>query len=87
MNLFLNRNVIIELLDSLPHMFKDTTRAESVYTSAVRGGLQALVRKAVENKKEIATKAFFFVERNWWSSFCFPNMSSQLWIQFIKISR
>lgn len=33
----------MELLDSLPHMFKDTTRAESVYTAAVRGGLQALV--------------------------------------------
>jgi hypothetical protein len=33
-------------------MFKDTTRAESVYTSAVRGGLQALVRnKRVEKKK------------------------------------
>ncbi|EPB87319.1 hypothetical protein HMPREF1544_05844 [Mucor circinelloides 1006PhL] len=37
-----SRNVIMELLDSLPHMFKDTTRAESVYTAAVRGGLQAL---------------------------------------------
>lgn len=37
-----SKNVIMELLDSLPQMFKDTTRAESVYTSAVRGGLQAL---------------------------------------------
>ncbi|KAI9272138.1 hypothetical protein EDC94DRAFT_595571 [Helicostylum pulchrum] len=37
-----SKNVIMELLDNLPQMFKDTTRAESVYTSAVRGGLQAL---------------------------------------------
>lgn len=33
----------MELLDNLPQMFKDTIRAESVYTAAVRGGLQALV--------------------------------------------
>lgn len=38
----------MELLDNLPQMFKDTTRAESVYTSAVRGGLQALVRRMNE---------------------------------------
>lgn len=38
------RNVILELLDSLPRMFKETIRPESVYTSAVRGGLEALVR-------------------------------------------
>ncbi|CAO3661283.1 unnamed protein product [Rhizopus microsporus] len=37
-----SKNVIIELLNTLPHMFKDTIRPESVYTSAVRGGLQAL---------------------------------------------
>ncbi|CEP15982.1 hypothetical protein [Parasitella parasitica] len=37
-----SKSVIMELLNSLPHMFKDTTRAESVYTAAVRGGLQAL---------------------------------------------
>jgi protein transport protein SEC24 len=38
-----SKNIIMELLDTLPQMFKDTARAESVYTSAVRGGLQALV--------------------------------------------
>ncbi|KAI9470827.1 MAG: hypothetical protein EXX96DRAFT_585864 [Benjaminiella poitrasii] len=37
-----SKDVIIELLNTLPHMFKDTTRAESVFTSAVRGGLEAL---------------------------------------------
>lgn len=37
-----SKHVIVELLDSLPHMYKDTTRAESVYTSAVKGGLLAL---------------------------------------------
>lgn len=37
------RNIIIELLETLPQMFRETARAESVYTSAVRGGLQALV--------------------------------------------
>ena len=37
-----SKHVILELLNSLPHMFKQTTRAESVYTAAVRGGLQAL---------------------------------------------
>lgn len=52
------RNVITELLNTLPHMFKDTTRAESVYTSAVRGALEALVtttiklvRKRITNKR------------------------------------
>lgn len=39
-----SKNVILELLDSLPRMFKETIRPESVYTSAVRGGLEALVR-------------------------------------------
>jgi hypothetical protein len=33
-------------------MFKDTTRAESVYTSAVRGGLQALVKFLTKKKKK-----------------------------------
>ncbi|KAG1462190.1 hypothetical protein G6F56_005569 [Rhizopus delemar] len=33
-----SKNVILELLDSLPRMFKETIRPESVYTSAVRGG-------------------------------------------------
>ncbi|KAI8997532.1 Sec23/Sec24 trunk domain-containing protein [Pilobolus umbonatus] len=37
-----SKNVICQLLDSLPQMFKDTMRAESVYTAAVKGGLQAL---------------------------------------------
>ncbi|KAI8090117.1 Sec23/Sec24 trunk domain-containing protein [Gilbertella persicaria] len=37
-----SRHVILELLDHLPQMFKQTTRAESVYTSAVKGGLEAL---------------------------------------------
>jgi protein transport protein SEC24 len=41
-NILILRNVITELLNNLPHMFKDTTRPESVYTSAVRGGLHAL---------------------------------------------
>ncbi|KAI8975427.1 hypothetical protein BDF20DRAFT_605994 [Mycotypha africana] len=37
-----SKHVILELLNNLPHMFKDTTRPESVYTSAIRGGLEAL---------------------------------------------
>ncbi|EIE80858.1 hypothetical protein RO3G_05563 [Rhizopus delemar RA 99-880] len=53
-----SKNVILELLNSLPHMFKDTIRPESVYTSAVRGGLQAL--------KETGGQVFVFQT-------CLPN--------------
>ncbi|KAI8149625.1 Sec23/Sec24 trunk domain-containing protein [Fennellomyces sp. T-0311] len=37
-----SRDVIVDLLNSIPTMFKDSVRPEAVYTSAVRGGLLAL---------------------------------------------
>ncbi|KAI9493869.1 hypothetical protein BDB00DRAFT_821063 [Zychaea mexicana] len=37
-----SQDIIVELLDNLPTMFKDSVRPEAVYTSAVRGGLLAL---------------------------------------------
>lgn len=37
------RSIITDLLQSIPHMYKDNMRPESVFTSAVRGALTALV--------------------------------------------
>ncbi|KAI8884924.1 hypothetical protein K501DRAFT_332349 [Backusella circina FSU 941] len=56
-----SKGIITELLNNLPHMFKDTTRPESVYTSAVRGGLHAL--------KETGGHVFVFQT-------CLPNYGS-----------
>lgn len=41
----IHRSVITDLLQSIPHMYKDNMRPESVFTSAVRGALTALVSK------------------------------------------
>ncbi|KAF7731415.1 COPII coat Sec23p-Sfb3p heterodimer component [Apophysomyces ossiformis] len=37
-----SKDIIVELLDNLPNLFEETRKYESVFTSAVRGGLRAL---------------------------------------------
>ncbi|KAG0193416.1 COPII coat Sec23p-Sfb3p heterodimer component [Apophysomyces sp. BC1034] len=37
-----SKDIIVELLDSLPTLFQETHKYEAVFTSAVRGGLRAL---------------------------------------------
>ena len=37
------RDIITDLLDSIPHLFKAAARPEAAFVSAVQGGLLALV--------------------------------------------
>lgn len=37
------RDIITDLLDSIPHLFKNAARPEAAFVSAVQGGLMALV--------------------------------------------